>query len=139
MEERRSAFDPEAWAMAQDVYGELLGPDPQNLSTDSRRAIAERLVAAGWSMREAAAAIGVGKSTVGRWTAAAPVASVQDSGAGGGLVGLLFGAGAAAALLKVYLDSKSPNPSSDLRVIRRPVLDRKSDEASTELDDGDSS
>jgi hypothetical protein len=116
---KSAAFDPEAWEQAREVLEGDLPIDPSELGGEVMQELALRLCDSDWTYREIAAALGVGKSTVGRWIGPSPVASDPANGTGVGLVGLLLGAGAVAAILKAALDK---NPSR--RPARRPMSSR---------------
>ena len=120
--------EQDAWNRVRDQLGhEAIPADPDDLEREDLPAIAAHLSGCGWSYREIAATLGVGKSTIGRWLAAEVPAEPQSGGLG--LVGLLLGAGAVAAILKATLgkDPRStpewankPHPTREGIAIRGP-------------------
>lgn len=118
---RSAAFDPEAWEEAQKVLEEDLPLDPSGLDGEVISEIAKQLSRADWTYREIAAALGVGKSTVGRWLGPGPTSDSAHEPVRGGLVELLLGAVAGALILKSVL-GKEPRSGSAGSARRTPPI-----------------
>jgi hypothetical protein len=64
-----TVFDPELWRRARGVVESDDVEDPTDLPRGRRRAIAERLLDAGWPYRQISSAVDIPVTTLHRWLA----------------------------------------------------------------------